>query len=197
MQNIETILANFGLEIPEDNKSDFMKSFNENYKTVNEVAKIKAEKDKLKEQYSTATEMLKQFEGINPEELNGQIKALNEKLQAQEKDYQAKLKDVEFDSFLEKGLRDSGTIDTTALKAHLDIKALKESVNREADLKSQIDAVKGEKKYLFDDEPIKTAVAVTQTQKSGEKLTWKQIMATKDSKERQELIEAHRDLIPQ
>lgn len=40
MKNIESILKSIGIEIPEDKKEAFEKSFNENYKTVSEVEKI-------------------------------------------------------------------------------------------------------------------------------------------------------------
>lgn len=40
MKNIESILKSIGIEIPEDKKEAFDKSFNENYKTVSEVEKI-------------------------------------------------------------------------------------------------------------------------------------------------------------
>ena len=40
MKNIFDILKGTGIEIPEDKKKDFNSTFNENYKTINEVEKI-------------------------------------------------------------------------------------------------------------------------------------------------------------
>lgn len=40
MKNIFDILKGIGIEIPEDKKKDFNSTFNENYKTINEVEKI-------------------------------------------------------------------------------------------------------------------------------------------------------------
>ena len=40
MENIYEILADYGLEVPQDNKEAFDNSVKENYKTVTEVAKI-------------------------------------------------------------------------------------------------------------------------------------------------------------
>ena len=37
MKNIEELLRNIGVEIPSDKRDDFMKSFNDNYKTIKEV----------------------------------------------------------------------------------------------------------------------------------------------------------------
>lgn len=195
MQNIETIMSNFGFELTEENKSEFIKAVNENYKTVNEVAKVKAERDKYKEQAETATETLKSFDGVDVEGYQAEIRKLTDELSKQETNYNNRVNAMEFDNFVDKAIRDSGTIDGTALKAHLDLDKLRESHNRNEDFKTMVEAIKSEKSYLFGTEPIKLGISSTQTKK-GDSLTWKDIMSIKDTKERQEAIENHPDLIP-
>ena len=41
MKNIYEILKDYGLEIPEEKKADFDKSWKENYRTKNEYDKVK------------------------------------------------------------------------------------------------------------------------------------------------------------
>ena len=48
MQNIESILREFGLEIPAEKMAAFQARFRENYKTVKEVSKLEAARDQWK-----------------------------------------------------------------------------------------------------------------------------------------------------
>lgn len=63
MKNIYTILEGINITIPEDRKADFETAFNENYKTVSEVEKLRNARDSYKSQLDTATTRLKSFEG--------------------------------------------------------------------------------------------------------------------------------------
>lgn len=66
MINIHEILKNVGIEIPEDKKADFEKSFSENYKTVAEVQKINSKLEtantELAETKETLNKMSTEFE---------------------------------------------------------------------------------------------------------------------------------------
>ena len=101
MKNIETILSEIGLEIPEDKKADFETLFNDNYKTVSEVEKIRTSRDNYKEQLETAQTALKEFEGIDVKDLQGKITALTNDLNTKETEYQNKIADMEFNSTLD------------------------------------------------------------------------------------------------
>ena len=50
MKNIYTILEGIGVSIPEDKKTDFDTAFNENYKTVAELEKVRNARDNYKDQ---------------------------------------------------------------------------------------------------------------------------------------------------
>lgn len=56
MKNIHEILKGFGIEIPEDKKTEFETTLKENYITVGEADKIKTARDNYKSQLETATE---------------------------------------------------------------------------------------------------------------------------------------------
>ena len=58
MVNIHEILKEYGVEIPEDKKSDFDKAIIANYKTVAEVDKLKGKLEKAEEKVNELTETL-------------------------------------------------------------------------------------------------------------------------------------------
>lgn len=111
--------------------------------------KITAERDNYKSQFETAQTALKEFEGIDVGELNGKIEKLTADLKEQEASYQAKIADIEFDAVLDKALTGAGAKNNTAVKALLDIDALKVSKNQAEDIKKAVAAVKTENDYLF------------------------------------------------
>ena len=59
MQNIESILKEFGVEIPAEKTAAFQARFRENYKTVKEVAKLEAARDEWKARAEAADGALK------------------------------------------------------------------------------------------------------------------------------------------
>lgn len=162
MKNIYDILTEIGLEVPEDKKEVFNTAVSENYKTVAEVEKIKTARDNYKSQLDTAQETLKGFEGVDVKDLQGKITALQNDLAAKETDYQNKLSDMEFNSALEAAISGSGAKNAKAVKALLDMDALKASKNRSEDIKAALEEVKKENDYLFgSDEPFYNPVGDT------------------------------------
>ena len=166
MKNIFEIMSAMGIEIPEDKKADITKQVAENYKTVAEFDKVKArletERDNYKDSYETAQNALKEFDGVDVKDLNGKITKLTEDLKQKDADYQAKISDMEFNSVLDNAISASKAKNSKALKALLDVDALKASKNQTEDIKSAIDAVKAENGYLFEsDEPIRHIVRET------------------------------------
>lgn len=69
MKNFEELLKDIGIDIPDDKKEEFEKTFHENYKTIAEVEKLKTkletsqgDNENLNEQLGKATENLKELE---------------------------------------------------------------------------------------------------------------------------------------
>ena len=128
----------------------------------NDIEKIKADRDNYKSQLETAQEALKGFEGVDVKELNSKIAQLNSDLAAKDSEYQQKIADMEFNSVLDNAITASGARNAKALKALLDVDALKSSKNQAEDIKSAIDAVKTDNGYLFNsDEPFQNPVHPT------------------------------------
>lgn len=104
MKNIETLLSEVGVEIPEDKLSDFKKAFSENYKTVAEFAKKESLIETLKEKADTANATLEKFKDIDPESIKGEVEEWKKKYENAEKEYEQKVYDRDFKDALEKEL---------------------------------------------------------------------------------------------
>ncbi len=187
MKNIFEILSNSGVEVPEDKKTELTKQIAENYKTVAEFDKVKnrleVERDNYKDSLETAQNALKEFDGVDVKELNGKIAQLTSDLAKKDSEYQAKIADMEFNSVLDSAISASGARNSKAVKALLEIEALKGSKNQEDDIKKAIEAVKTENDFLFGaDEPINNVViGAGNSNQPGKKMTLMEAMAYKNA----------------
>lgn len=162
MKNIHTLLSEIGITIPDEKKAEFDKAVLANYKTVAEVEKITTARDNYKSQLETAQTALKKFEGVNVDELKGEIKKLNGDLATKETEHQTKIADMEFNSALDDAISKSGARNATAVKALLDLDSLKTSKNQADDITKALESVKSENGYMFgSDEPFQNPVKNT------------------------------------
>lgn len=134
MKNIEAILTDLGITVPEDKKADLIKSVNENYKTINDWQNQKDKVDNLTTQLNDAKSELKKFEGVDANGLKDQITQLNKKLEDKEAEWQAKVADRDFQDLLNEAITKYKGINPKAIKALLDVEALKASKNQKADV---------------------------------------------------------------
>mgnify|MGYP000025603143 CR=1 FL=1 len=162
MKNIHTLLSEIGITVPEEKKADFDKAVLANYKTVAEVEKITTARDNYKTQLETAQTALKEFEGVDVENLKSEIIKLNTNLKDKETEYQTKIADMEFNSVLDGAISKSGARNATAVKALLDLDSLKTSKNQADDITKALESVKSENGYMFgSDEPFQNPVKDT------------------------------------
>lgn len=164
MKNIFDILSGLGVTIPEEKKTEFETAFNENYKTVSEVEKLRTARDNYKSQLETAQNALKEFDGVNVKDLQGKIDTLNNDLKNKETEYQNKIAEMEFNSVLDRAISKSGAKNAKAIKALLDLDTLKASKNQAEDITKALETVKSENDFMFtSEEPIKNPVRDTGT----------------------------------
>lgn len=162
MKNIHTLLSEIGITISDEKKAEFDKAVLANYKTVAEVEKITTARDNYKSQLETAQTALKKFEGVNVDELKGEIEKLNGDLATKENEYQTRIADMEFNSVLDGAISKSGAKNATAVKALLDLDSLKTSKNQADDITKALESVKSENGYMFgSDEPFQNPVKNT------------------------------------
>ena len=121
----------------------------------NTKKKLEAERDNYKSQLETAQETLKSFDGVDVNDLKGKITQLTNDLTAKETEYQGKLAYIEFTNAIESALNGAGAKNIKAVKALLDIDALKSSKNQAEDIKNALETVKSENDYLFQTEQPK------------------------------------------
>jgi len=94
-------------------------------------------------QLKTAQDGLKAFEGVDVDDLKGQIKKLQNDMTAQADAFK-------FDSLIDNAVRDAKARNPKAVKALLDMESLRESKDQTADIKAAIKALTESDNYLFD-----------------------------------------------
>ncbi len=206
MQNIEAILKELGIEVPEDKKTDLTKKVSENYVTKAEhdkkISRAESDRDTWKEKAETAEEALKGFEGINPAEMEAKLAEYKQKAEDAEKDRDQKLYERDFADALKAELDGVKFTSEAAKKAVMaDIKeaGLKLKDGKILGLNDLIAQMKEKDASAFVDEeqenaqrnaahfgPV-TAPRGQQTPPGGTK-TREEILGIKDRAERQKAI---------
>lgn len=124
----------------------------ENSRDVEAAKKPFADYESVKEQLRIATEGLKAFEGVDVKELQGQVAKLTKDLADKEAEHQAKLDGLAFDSMLREAITAARGRSEKAIRALLDVDALKASKNQAADAKAALEGLKKDSGYLFEGE---------------------------------------------
>ena len=121
------------------------------------TTKAEGERDNYKGQLDTAKESLNKFDGVDVEAMK-----------KQDDEYTAKEAERAFSDALSSAITSAGGRNTKAVKAMLDLDALRASKDQSKDISSAIEAVKKSDGYLFGvDEPHKNAVGRTGGDDSG------------------------------
>ena len=196
MRNIFDILSSLGIEIPEDKKDALEKELAANYKTVAEYDKQAGKLSQALDKLKTAEDGLKAFEGVDVTDLQGQIAKLQGDLSAKDAAYAEKVANMEFDALLTSAVTAARGKNAKAIRALLDVDALKSSKNQEADIQAALEALQKDNEYLFESDkeplpnivlPAKVKEPVTVTKESFAKMGYRERVAIK--KENPELYE--------
>ena len=176
MKNFETILADAGITVTDEQKKAISDGVKENYKPIadynNQVEKIKNLDDKVK----STEEALKAFDGVDAVALKKQIADLQTDLKKKDDDYASQIADRDFSEIVKDSIAKANGKNAKAIKALLDIESLKASKNQSKDIEDAIKALSEaeDSKMLFG-EPDPTVITKTnpigQVIKSGETLT--------------------------
>ncbi len=159
MVNIEEILKANNVTVTDEQKAAINKAVAENYKTINEFSKkvtnLETERDGYKTQLETATETLKGFDGIKPEELQAEVEKYKTAAAEQEKAFKQELEKRDFSDALEKAIGDYKFSSAYAKKSVMEeIKAagLKLVDGKIIGLNDMMEAIKGKDASAFVDE---------------------------------------------
>jgi len=141
-------------------KTEFLKGLGLDQSVIDQIMAengkdINAEKtktDSLKTQLDDVQAKLKAFDGVDVNDLKGQITKLTGDLVAKDSEYKQKMADVEFARALESVVSGAKPRNVKAVMALLDTDKLKESKNQQADIAAALEAVRKDNDYLF--EPV-------------------------------------------
>lgn len=114
-----------------------------------------AKNEELKTAQGQLLEAKKTIEGFEAMDIEGIKRASDDwkaKFEQAEKDHAAKLADMEFDSLLSGAVSTAKGKNAKAIRALLDVDALKASKNQSDDIKAALEALKKDSGYLFEDD---------------------------------------------
>lgn len=114
-----------------------------------DIENAKADFANVQAQLNTAQAALKKFEGISVDELKGEITKLQSELKSKDDEYKKQIADRDFEDILKSQIAEMKGRNAKAVRALLDIDALRKSKNQKDDIKSALEAVKQENDYLF------------------------------------------------
>lgn len=127
-----------------------------------EINTLTAERDTYKSQLDTAQASLKAMEGIDAAALQQKITDLSNQISGKDAEIDRLKADYAFNDSLKEAIQKSGAKNSKAVKALLDLEALKKSKNQTADIEAALAEVKKENDYLFtSDKPVPRVVSTT------------------------------------
>lgn len=206
MKNIFEILNDFGVEVPEEKKSDITKSVAENYKTIVEhekkVSKLESERDNYKSQAETQAETLKSFEGKDYDAIMNEVDALKSELEKKDKEYADQLYERDFNDALEKemaNLKFTSASAKNSIENELKNSGLKLSNGKILGFNDFISQIKERDASAFVDEQQeelenKKPKFTEQIKNQNNQVTKESIMAIKDRAERQKAMLENKSL---
>lgn len=126
-----------------------------------DIEAMKSERDSYKSQLDTAQATLKGFEGVNVQELRGEIAKLTADMATKDAEHQKQIADRDFNDLLKETASAFKPRDLKAVMPFLDVEKLKASKNQAEDIKTALESVKKDNAYLFQDVSIPRVVSHT------------------------------------
>lgn len=174
MQNYEQILAELGIEVPEDKKSDLKKKMDENYRTKSDYDKVVTKRDEYKTSLDDVQAKLDGFKDVDVNDLKNQISTLTTQLDNEKTARAADARKVE----VEKTVNDFlAAVDDKGTKQYEFLNDITEQHYREA-LVQELDKDSAKGKSISDifsgmitdaEGKIKQGIFVDQAQKQAQK----------------------------
>lgn len=136
MKNINAILEGKGLS--EEDVKAIVDEVNANYKPVADWQKQVDKVKDLTDTLETTKGELAKFDGVNTEELNKKIKELNDTITKNQAEFDAKIADRDFNDLIDRSISAAKGKNAKAIRALLDIDALKSSKNQQKDIETAL-----------------------------------------------------------
>lgn len=158
MKNIFEIMNEYGFEVPEDKKKDFEKAVLENYKTATDYEKQKTAlelaNEKLKDNETAMSDLQKKLDDFKDVDVTGLKKQIEDLIadgKKKDEDYQAQIADRDFADMLKDCISSAHGKNAKAIRALLDVDALKASKNQKNDIEAALKQLSEaeDSKFLF------------------------------------------------
>lgn len=141
MKNYEEILSEAGVTLTEEQKAAAAKGMGENYKPIADWQKQVDKVEGLTEQLNTVKEELKKYDGVDIAAKDKTIADLQADLASKEAEYQEKIADRDFQDNVKTGIAKFKGKNEKAIRALLDMEALKASKNQNEDIEKALKAL--------------------------------------------------------
>lgn len=205
MKNIEEILKNLGIDVPEDKVADLKSAVSDNYKTINEydkkIARLETERDGYKSQAEDASKTLESFKDVDLDTINKQLADYKKRAEDAENDYKNKLYQRDFDDALREklnGVKFSSEAAKKSVTAEIRDAGLKLSNGAILGFDDLIKQIKERDASAFgedDGKPRQKFTEPNKNQNGGKQYSSKEeILKIKDATERQNAIAANMEL---
>jgi predicted nucleic acid-binding Zn-ribbon protein len=137
-------------------------------KQKTQIAALTSERDGLKAQTADVSKKLAAFDGVDAQALGEQIKALQGEIAQKESDFKTQLADRDFEATLTAEIAAAKGRNPKAVKALLDIDALKASKNQKEDIAAALKTLReSDEAYQFE-EAQKTKTTPAKVSTGGE-----------------------------
>ena len=141
MKDFKEILKQAGLTVTDHQLATIETEMKANYKPIAEYNKQKEKLDASDEKVKTLTASLDKFKDVDPTALTQTIEDLKGQLTQKDAEFEQRLADRDFDDLINTNINTLKGKNAKAIKALLDVDALKQSKNQAEDIKTALEAL--------------------------------------------------------
>ena len=161
MKDFKEILKQAGLTVTDDQLATIETEMKANYKPIADYNKQKEKLDASDEKVKTLTASLDKFKDVDPTALTQTIEDLKGQLTQKDAEFAQRLADRDFDDLINTNINTLKGKNAKAIKALLDVDALKQSKNQAEDVKTALEALQKAEDSAFLFESVQPQVQGT------------------------------------
>lgn len=141
MKDFKEILKQAGLTVTDEQLATVETEMKANYKPIADYNKQKEKLDASDEKVKTLTASLDKFKDVDPTALTQTIEDLKGQLTQKDAEFAQRLADRDFEDLINVNINTLKGKNAKAIKALLDVDALKQSKNQAEDIKTALEAL--------------------------------------------------------
>lgn len=152
MKDFKEILKQAGITVTDEQLATVETEMKANYKPIADYNKQKEKLDASDEKVKTLTASLDKFKDVDPTALTQTIEYLKGQLTQKDAEFAQRLADRDFDDLINTNINTLKGKNAKAIKALLDVDALKQSKNQAEDIKTALEALQkaDDSAFLFE-----------------------------------------------